>query len=54
LHQTDVVDQLADKLKTLSDPAERNEVYGALARLNYREADWTGDSCIYVSLLNSA
>jgi putative heme-binding domain-containing protein len=43
LHQTDVVDQLAEKLKTVNDPALRDQIYQAIARLNYREADWTGD-----------
>lgn len=42
LHETQVVDGLTDKLKTIEDPAIRTQIYGALCRLNYREADWDG------------
>lgn len=43
LHETQVVDGLADKLKTIQDPEIRAKVYGAICRLNYREADWDGN-----------
>jgi putative heme-binding domain-containing protein len=43
LHETQVVDGLADKLKSIQDPAIRTQVYGAICRLHYREADWDGN-----------
>jgi len=43
LHETQVVDGLNTSLNRLSDADQRGEVYGALCRLFYREADWTGD-----------
>jgi putative heme-binding domain-containing protein len=43
LHESQVVEGLAAKLKTTQDPALRGQIYKALCRLNYREADWTGD-----------
>jgi putative heme-binding domain-containing protein len=42
MHDTQVVDGLVDKLKTVQEPALRTAVLGALCRLNYREADWDG------------
>jgi putative heme-binding domain-containing protein len=42
LHETQVVDGLTDKLKTIEDPAIRTQIYGAICRLHYREADWDG------------
>jgi putative heme-binding domain-containing protein len=43
LHETAVVDDLAEKLKTTREPALRAKILGALARLHFREADWSGD-----------
>jgi putative heme-binding domain-containing protein len=43
LHDTQVVEGLAAKLKTAQDASLRTQIYKALCRLNYREADWTGD-----------
>ena len=44
LHETSVVDALAEKLKAATqDPALRGQIYKALARLTYREADWKDD-----------
>jgi putative heme-binding domain-containing protein len=43
LHETQVVDGLVERLKSIQDPAIRGQVYRGLCRLYYREADWTGD-----------
>src|SRR5258706_1492875 len=43
LHYSQCVEGLVAKLKTTQDPALRGQIYKALCRLNYREADWTGD-----------
>jgi putative heme-binding domain-containing protein len=43
LHDTQVVEALADKINTVTDPATRSLIYKTLCRLHWREADWNGD-----------
>ncbi len=42
LHETQVVDGLSDRLAKIPDPSIRGQIFGALSRLYYREADWDG------------
>src|SRR5207237_1408248 len=42
LHDTQVVDGLIDKLKSIQEPALRTNILGALCRLHFKEADWDG------------
>jgi putative membrane-bound dehydrogenase-like protein len=43
LHDTQVVDALAEKLKAAQEPGLRGQILKTLCRLHWREADWSGD-----------
>jgi putative heme-binding domain-containing protein len=42
IHETSVVEGLIAKAEQVKDPALRSQIYGGLARLYHKEADWDG------------